>query len=96
MELRSGKTIYNKIINKLSNNSISVENIILNVENNNEYELNDIYDIKDFKRNTLNNSIRNFYKYSFYSIKRKRDIIKVIKLRNSMEIKRIIFIFRFL
>ena len=47
-ELRSGKTIYDTIINNLSNNIISVENIILNVENIKD-ELNDIYDIKDLK-----------------------------------------------
>ena len=48
-ELRSGKTRSDTIRNNLSNNLSSVENIILNVENNKD-ELNDISDIKDVKK----------------------------------------------
>ena len=48
-ELRSDKTRSDTIRNTLSNNLSSVENIILNVENNKD-ELNDISDIKDFEK----------------------------------------------
>ena len=48
-ELRSVKTRSYTLRSNLSNNLSSVENIILNVENNKD-ELNDISDIKYFKK----------------------------------------------
>ena len=87
-ELRSGKTRSDTIRNNLSNNLSSVENIILNVENNKD-ELNDISDIKDFKKEYkkyLNKKLVENRLFLLEKEKRERNRIKFIKLRNSMKV----------